>query len=705
MRKFSILLTLLLILITSLAFAEDYDPTAEIEAIKAKITAEGLGWEAGHNEIMNIPPEERRNLLGLEIPEHVRQRFERLNAMPRPALLTTQDYFDWRNFNCVSPVDDQRNCGSCWDFAATHAFEAAYIIATGEVEDFSEQQTLVCNTGGSGCDGGWMEDTYDVFMSYGAVEEECMPYYANDNYPCTQEDCTPVAFLDDYIDIAWNVNAMKNALMVGPLSTTFTVYDDFYAYRGGCYDHPNTQPLNHAVVIVGWDDNMCDGEGAWIVKNSWNTTFGVDGYFYIKYTAAGFGQFTQLPIYGDSELPECSLAPDSIGVQVASGESDIVNLELTNTGDGPLRYKIELAQPEGQDEFGYYWRDSNDSDGPEYEWVDISSSGELLEFPYYAQDDGNSGWIDLGFNFNYYENQYDRIKVCTNGWITFMDGYFTNSDNLGLPDQTLPNNLIAAFWDDLTLEYAGDIYFYTNNTDTAIVTWDDIANNQGSGRYTFQIILTAPDNIKFQYSSMGPGNTDGASIGIENRTATIGLEIARNEEYVENGMAVQFYLGDSNSLDWLDIGSMQGIIDGNSNLNIPVTLDAVGLADGVYDAVLRILTNDYNMLVNELPVTFEVGATYVESEENLPSQITLNPVYPNPFNAETVISFYLTEPGDVTLEIFNITGQKVATLADEYLQSGEHSISWNATDYSSGIYLIRLTDGVNTQTERLTLIK
>ncbi len=705
MRKPTTIITLLVVMVFSLSYAGDYDPTAEIEAVKAKIAAEGLGWQAGYNPVLDIPPEERDNLLGLYIPDDVRARFEYLNSLPQPALLTTHDYFDWREFDCVSPVDDQRTCGSCWDFAATHAFESAYIIATGEVEDFSEQQSLVCNTGGSDCGGGWMEDTYEVFMDYGAIEEECMPYRANDNYPCTQDECNPVAYLNGYIDVANNVNSIKNALMYGPLSTTFTVYDDFYSYHGGCYDHPDVEPLNHAVVIVGWDDNMCDGEGAWIVKNSWNTSFGVDGFFYMKYTAAGIGDFSQRPVYADIELPQLSLAPDSIGVELVSGATETINLEMDNGGEGPLRYKIGLGQPEGQDEFGYYWRDSNDNDGPQYSWIDITEIGDVIEFPDFARDDGNSGWVGLGFGFDYYGRQYERLKICTNGWATFMDGYFVNPDNLGFPDETLPNDILAPYWDDLTIEYYGDIYFYSNDVDTAIITWDGVASAQDNSQYTFQIILTAPDNIVFQYNSMSPANREGGSIGIENRTATIGLEVARNEAYVEDELAVEFYLGDSNSLDWLQIGSETGIIEADSDMLIPITLDATGLDDGLYSAVLRILTNDYNMLVNEIPLDMYVGIVDINQPEALPGEFKLDSVYPNPFNAETMISFNLARQGRVSLDIYNVMGQNVETLCNDIMNAGEHSVIWNASVYSSGIYFIRLSDGVISRSERVTLIK
>ncbi len=238
---------------------------------------------------------ERMKYLGLIIPEDVKKRFEELDRQPPPALLNTEDYFDWRIMGGVTPVKAQGQCGSCWDFAATGAFESAVLIEGGIELDLSEQQVLSCNTGGSDCGGGWMEDAYNLFMSYGAVDESCMPYEANDNIPCTQEDCDPLAWMVGYEDISNNINSIKNAVTIGPVSTTFMVYSDFH---WDCYWHEDTGDLNHAVLIVGWDDDMCGGQGAWIIKNSWGTDWGDDGYFYMPYGSSGIGRYTQRPLFG-----------------------------------------------------------------------------------------------------------------------------------------------------------------------------------------------------------------------------------------------------------------------------------------------------------------------------------------------------------------------------------------------------------------------
>jgi len=677
----------------------------EVLEIQRMIAENGLHWTAGKTSMMDLPSDERQLRLGLEIPDDVKERFDKINQMPPPLLLNTQECFDWRMFGAVTPVKDQGACGSCWDFAATGAFESAYYIAEGIEPDFSELQALVCNWGGSGCNGGWMEDAYHVFMDYGAVDESCMPYRANDNLPCTQEECVSIAVQDGFENVPNNVNAIKNALMLGPLSTTFTVYNDFYGYQGGCYDHADVEPLNHAVVIVGWDDEMCDGEGAWIVKNSWGETFGDDGFFYMKYGAAGIGEFTQKPVYGPSGTPEFSCNTDSIEIDLQIEEQTEINLEFNNFGDGNLRYIIETVQPEGQDDFGYYCLNSDEPSGPVFNWVDISSIGQVIEFPY-NNDDGNSGWIDLGFDFHLYDCEYNRIRICTNGWATFMGGWLINADNLSIPNEMVPNDLIAVFWDDLTFEYGGEVYFYTNNVDSAIITWQDVRTANGSGEHTFQLILNAPNTITCQYADMSDNDLDGCSIGIENHYAAIGLEAAYNSPYVHDSMAVSFNIGDSNALDWITIEPAAGTVPAESNSNIPVVFSAEGLDAGIYNAAIEILTNDFDNLESYIPVVMNVDATGIEETISLlPDDIELYPVYPNPFNATASIGYYLTKPSEAAVEIFNLTGQKTAVLFNGYQPAGEHTVNWDAGDNASGIYFVRLKSDEHVKTVMMTLLK
>jgi hypothetical protein len=99
------------------------------------------------------------------------------------------------------------------------------------------------------------------------------------------------------------------------------------------------------------------------------------------------------------------------------------------------------------------------------------------------------------------------------------------------------------------------------------------------------------------------------------------------------------------------------------------------------------------------------GVSEIGNEMTTPTSFELLQNYPNPFNSQTVISFELQEPIHTNVEIFDITGAKIATLIDDDLSAGKHSLIWDAGEYSSGLYFYRLTADENRQIKKMLLIK
>lgn len=257
-----------------------------IARINRENAEKGYSWTAGITSVSRLSAEEKEKLLGLlPLPPGREADVPELFA-PAAAPL---DAFDWRTQNGVTPVKNQLSCGSCWAFAAAGQLESHARIYDDRIEDLSEQSVIDCNTWGAGCDGGWAGAAYEVFLNPGGVREVCVPYEARDDRPCRHSSCEVVARISSYSSVANTVSAIKSALATGPVYTAMTVIDNFYDYTGGCYQSTTSQPPNHAVLIVGWDDGACGGSGAWIVKNSWGTGWGDQGYFYIKYGVCNIG--------------------------------------------------------------------------------------------------------------------------------------------------------------------------------------------------------------------------------------------------------------------------------------------------------------------------------------------------------------------------------------------------------------------------------
>lgn len=100
-------------------------------------------------------------------------------------------------------------------------------------------------------------------------------------------------------------------------------------------------------------------------------------------------------------------------------------------------------------------------------------------------------------------------------------------------------------------------------------------------------------------------------------------------------------------------------------------------------------------------------ATDVPEDDNasLPRKLHVEQNYPNPFNPSTEIGYSLPTATHVTLEVYNLTGQRVATLVNSDQATGTHTVRWDASQYASGVYMYRLTAGEFTETKKMLLIK
>ena len=324
------------------AFA-DKSENQKIEELNKWIQQKGYHWVAGKTSVSGLSPEEKKKLLGF-VPPPLKW-YKSLPAFQTRSDVTLDAYFDWRANDGTRPVKNQAGCGSCWAFAAVGQLEGHVHIYDGRIEDLSEQQVIDCNAWGAGCDGGWLGAAYSIFETPGSVRESCIPYQARDDLPCTQDQCQVIARISDYQSVANTVTAIKQALLNGPVATSMTVVDNFYNYTGGCYETDTSDPTNHAVVIMGWDDNACGGNGAWIVKNSWGTNWGDEGYFYIKYGACHIGSYSYQITY----------IPSIIYVRVDSpngGESweqnTVHNITWTTQRENPDSVNIFLSIDGGE---------------------------------------------------------------------------------------------------------------------------------------------------------------------------------------------------------------------------------------------------------------------------------------------------------------------------------------------------------------------
>jgi parallel beta-helix repeat protein len=352
------------------------EEAAYIAELRERIEERGLDWEAGPTAISKLPAEERRALLGNVLPPHVQAMFDTLTPDPAVEAMTFRSAFDWRDYDGVTPADDQLDCGSCWAFAACGATEAHIKIYEGVTVDLSEQQSIDCNSSGSDCDGGWSGVAYQIHADPGGVAEECYPYRAENGTSCRQNQCDKVAIIDGYSSIASTVASIKNAVQTyGPISTGMTVYDDLYGYTSGCYEPTGSVEGGHAVLIIGWDDSMCGGSGAWIVKNSWGRDWGENGYFYIKYGVSGIGSGNLRPL--NAHIPKERLVPDTYGT-IAAALSAAERGDIIRVAGGT--YNETIVVPDYVSLYGGYSADFSERDPEAYPTIiDGGGSGHVVD--------------------------------------------------------------------------------------------------------------------------------------------------------------------------------------------------------------------------------------------------------------------------------------------------------------------------------------
>jgi C1A family cysteine protease len=227
------------------------------------------------------------------------------SIFPIRPLAALPSSYDLRALGKVTPVKDQYSCGDCWAFATMGSIESN--LLTAETWDFSENNLK--NTHGfdwGPCDGG----NGDMSTAYlarwdGPVNELDDPYNPDPAYTSPaalpeQKHVQEVLILPGRTDPMDNDNIKQAMMDYGGVWTSYYASGSYRCPVGPCtttYYYSDPKSSNHAVTIVGWDDNFSKGnfspippgDGAFIIKNSWGTWWGNGGYFYISYYDANLG--------------------------------------------------------------------------------------------------------------------------------------------------------------------------------------------------------------------------------------------------------------------------------------------------------------------------------------------------------------------------------------------------------------------------------
>jgi subtilisin family serine protease len=511
-------------------------------------------------------------------------------------------------------------------------------------------------------------------------------------FPIAEPDDTPPGAIVDLATTA----ATSNSLFLQWTATG----DDGMQGTASTYDvRYSTSPIddgNFAMATKAVGAPVPQPSGATESMEVLGLDAGAQYYFAVK---AGdewgnAGALSNIAVGTTLPPPTFASDPDSFQADLLTGQSTTRMLTIQNAGVGTLDWRIPLPsvsgpvmvqhepleldkeEPDprpgipalegfgGPDAFGYRWIDSDEPGGPAFSWMDIGMSGTPIAG--LDGDDEISAPIPLGFNFSFYGNTFDSVRVSTNGWISFTSTVATGTtaySNQPLPNSAAPENLLAAFWDDL--HFRGALRAaYLATGDSFIVQYTEVDRYTTGSTLTFQAELRATGEIRFRYLNMA-GVLNSATIGIQNATKTDGLTVVFNSDYIHDDLEIRI----AAVPQWLTAAPTSGRLFGGQSQEVTVTIDASGLDGGTYEGMVNVQTNDPQQPLVGHPVT--LGVTGAPAIGVMPAALDFGQVF---LGFSRTLDLRINNTGTDTLTVGSIaSGDPQVTVAPALLAIPAHA--------------------------------
>ncbi len=482
-----------------------------------------------------------------------------------------------------------------------------------------------------------------------------------------------IYWLNTYSDLS-NINTLKQMIMDYGVMGTCMCYASSFIQNYIHYQPPtSTQDPNHAVSIIGWDDNKVTQAplpGAWLVKNSWGASWGLSGYFWISYYDKHCGKNIEMGAvtFKDVEPQQYDhiYFHDYHGWRATKTDC---NEGFNAFTAGSNEYLKAVSFFTAADSVDYTIKVYDTFQSGQLQNELLSQSGYSQYSGFYTIDITSPLYLESGNDFYVYLNlsrggqPFDRTSEVP--VLLVGDAYLTIVNSTSNPNESF-------YWDGTQWQ---DMYYYADPpwpANTANLCIKALTLDEGS--------------IPVELTSFTAVNK-GKKIILEWITAT-----------ETNNQQFEIYrrnIVNEISTDWMLVGFRES----NGTTTQPTYYN-------FEDDITDVKANALEYRLKQIDFNGQFSYSDIISVDNLaPNGFVLEQNYPNPFNPSTHIKYAVANKQFVSIKVYDVLGNEISVLVNEEKAAGTYEVEFNASELTSGIYFYRLRVGQFVETKKMILLK
>jgi C1A family cysteine protease len=489
-----------------------------------------------------------------------------------------------------------------------------------------------------------------------------------------------IYWLNEREDLS-NINTLKQMIMEYGVMGTCMCYDGSFMQNYIHYQPPSSQlDPNHAVAIVGWDDNKVTQAplpGAWIVKNSWGNSWGLNGYFWISYYDKHCGKNPEMGAITFKDVEP--LRYDHIYYYDYHGwraTKQDCNKGFNAFTSGSNEYLESISFYTAADSINYTYKIYDTFQGGQLQNELCTQTGFAQYKGFYTVDLSNPLFLESGNDFYVYLNlsqggmPFDRTSEVP--VLLVRNSYRTIVNSTSNPGESF-------YWDGTQWK---DMYNY-----------EDPPWPAGTANLCIKALTLDEVNVPVELTSFSAIN-EGSNIRLEWATST---ETNNQRFEVQRKM-----ISSEKTIDWITIGFREGKGTTTEPQNYSYSDNLTGINASSLQYRLKVVEFNGSYSYSNILTVNDIAPNGFVLEQN----------YPNPFNNSTVIKFAVSKSSYVTLKVFNSLGEKIAELVNETKQVGSYRVSFGSAGIPSGVYYYRLEAtpngskaGGNVMVKKMILLK